>query len=197
MSSVAETRDAALSDIMAKVRSLAGPVEVSRDNLEKIKEAMVAFAARTELWAEDQFPAPTDGKVQNRYLITKDDDDSYALYLNVMHKGKYAKPHNHTTWACVTAVEGEEYNYVYTPDEEGPLEPGQRQIQLTDTIVVKPGQGIALLPDDIHAIAINEGSSTRHLHLYGRALETLDGRILWQKDLKSCNFYDMDIKTIK
>ncbi|MBT5072145.1 MAG: hypothetical protein HOJ34_11030 [Kordiimonadaceae bacterium] len=197
MSSVSEKREQELEVIMNKVRNLAGPVEVSRENLEQVKEVMIALAGKGEYWAEDQFAAPLDGKIQNRYLIAKDDDDSYALYLNVMHKGKYAPPHNHTTWACVTAAQGEEFNYVYTPDAEGPLEPGMRPIQLTDTIVVKPGQGICLLPDDIHAIAINEGESTRHLHLYGRALETLENRILWEKDLKTCNYYDMDIKTIK
>jgi len=197
MNSVQAKREAEVNELMDKVRGLASPVEVSRENIEQIKEAMIVIAGRNELWAEDQFPAPLGGKIQNRYLISKDDDDSYALYLNVMHQGKYSPPHNHTTWACVSACEGEEYNYVYTPDEQGPLEPGVRLIKLTDTIIVKPGQGIALLADDIHAIAINKGMNTRHLHLYGRALETLQGRVLWNKDLNNCHYYDMDIKTIK
>lgn len=197
MSSVAAKRETDVNELMSKVKSLAEPVNVSRENLDKIKAEMVEIASRDSIWDEDQFPAPTDGKIQNRYLIAKDDDDSYALYLNVMHQGKYAPPHNHTTWACVSAVAGEEYNYVYTPDKEGPLEPGKRPIQLAETIIVKPGTGIALLPDDIHSIAINEGENTRHLHLYGRALETLTDRLLWQEDLKTCNYFQMDVKTIK
>ncbi len=197
MSTVAEKREKEVSELMAFVRSMAEPVDVSRENLEQIRNAMVDIANREELWAEDQFSAPNeDGKVQNRYLISKDDDDSYALYLNVMRKGKFTPPHNHTTWACVSAVEGEEYNYVYETEEDGPLAPGEREITLSETIVVKPGTGIALLPDDIHSISINEGESTRHLHLYGRALETLSKRITWQKDLKSCNYFEMDVKTI-
>lgn len=198
MSSVEARRNAEVAEVMAFVRSMADPVDVSRENLDKIKQVMVDFASRDEIWDEDQFPAPTeDGKVQNRYLISKDDDDSYALYLNVMHKGKYTPPHNHTTWACVTAVEGEEVNYVYTPEDEGPLEPGERPISQTDTIIVKPGQGIALLKDDIHAIEIKEGEATRHLHLYGRALETLTKRMTWDKELKNCHVFEMDVKTIK
>ena len=197
MSSVSEKREQAVAELMAFVRSMADPVDVSRDNLEQIKQALVDIAKRDDIWAEEEFPAPTEeGKVQNRYLISRDDDDSYALYLNVMHKGKYTPPHNHTTWACVSAVEGEEYNYVYTPDEEGPLKPGDRPITQSDTIVVKPNQGIALLKDDIHAIEIREGEATRHLHLYGRALETLSGRLTWQKDMKSCDYFEMNVKTI-
>ncbi len=198
MSTVSAKREQEVNDLMTYVKSLAEPVTVTRENLNKIKGAMVDIANRKELWAEEEFPAPKEeGKVQNRYLIAKDDDDSYALYLNVMHKGKYTPPHNHTTWACVSAVEGDEYNYVYETEEEGPLEPGERQINLAETIVVQPGQGIALLPDDIHAIAINEGTSTRHLHLYGRALETLSKRLTWDKDMKTCHYFEMDVKTIK
>lgn len=198
MSSVAAKREAEVTEIMAFVRSMAEPVDVSRENLDKIKQVMIDFASRDEIWDEDQFPAPTEeGKVQNRYLISKDDDDSYALYLNVMHQGKYTPPHNHTTWACVTAVEGEEFNYVYTPDEGGPLKPGERPISKSETVIVKPGQGIALLKDDIHAIEIKKGEATRHLHLYGRALETLTKRVTWDKDLKNCFVYEMNIPTIK
>ena len=92
MSSVAAKREAEVAEIMAFVRSMAEPVNVTRENLEKIKNVMIDFAAREDIWADEEFPAPEEGKVQNRYLITKDDDDSYALYLNVMNKGKYAPP---------------------------------------------------------------------------------------------------------
>ena len=46
------------------------------------------MASKKELWCEDEFPAPIGDSVQTRYLISQDDDDSYALYLNVMHTGK-------------------------------------------------------------------------------------------------------------
>lgn len=197
MSTVAEIRDGAVNDLLDFTRSVAKPNEVSSDNLKRIKDALVSIADRKEFWNEKEFPAPTDGKVQTRYLVSQDDDDSYALYLNVMHTGKKAPPHNHTTWACIASVEGEEYNYVYEPKEAGPLTPGDREIELTETIVVKPGQGIGLLPDDVHAIAINDGESTRHLHFYGRGLETLDRRLMWDKDLKSCEVFVMDVKTTK
>lgn len=197
MSSISEIRETEVTALLENVRSLAGPVEVSSENLEEIKSALVAIADKYDYWNEDEFPAPTDGKVHTRYLISQDDDDSYALYLNVMHTGKVAPPHNHTTWACIAAVEGEEYNYIYETEEDGPLVPGDREISLAKTIVVKPGQGVGLLADDIHSIAINEGTSTRHLHLYGRGLETLTKRLMWDKELKNCQYFIMDVKTTK
>lgn len=197
MSSVSEQRSSDVNTLLENVRSLAEPVKVSSENLEKIKDMLVGIADKNEYWCEEEFPAPADGKVQTRYLISQDDDDSYALYLNVMHTGKVAPPHNHTTWACIGAVEGEEYNYRFEPEVEGPLVPGERVIHQTETIVVKPGQGIGLLADDIHSIAIHEGTSTRHLHLYGRGLETLDKRLMWDSELKTCKVFVMDVKTTK
>lgn len=197
MGSVAEQREKAVTKMLEDTRSMAGPVDVSSENLEKIKKALVDIANKTEFWSEDQFPAPAEGKVQTRYLISQDDDDSYALYLNVMRTGKKTPPHNHTTWASISAVEGEEYNYLFKPKDDGPLVPGARAIDQTEVIVVKPGQGIAFQKDDIHSIAINEGTNTRHLHFYGRALETLDKRLMWDKDHKECKYFVMDVKTTK
>ncbi|MBT5187087.1 MAG: hypothetical protein HOH19_02355 [Kordiimonadaceae bacterium] len=197
MNTASTRRETDVKKLMKYVRSLAGPVNVSTENLDKIKDAMVDIADKTELWCEEEFPAPRGDKVQTRYLITQDDDDSYALYLNVMHTGKVAPPHNHTTWACISAVEGEEYNYRFETETDGPLLPGERVINQTETIIVKPGMGIGLLADDIHSIAIHEGTSTRHLHLYGRGLETLDKRLMWDKDHTKCEYFVMDVKTTK
>ncbi|MDG1707218.1 MAG: hypothetical protein P8H03_00570 [Emcibacteraceae bacterium] len=196
MTATAE-REIAVNNLINQTKSLAGPTDVSRENLQKIRTSLENIASIEKYWCETEFPAPTGDKVQTRYLISQDDDDSYALYLNVMHTGKVAPPHNHTTWACIAAVEGEEYNYRYEPVEAGPLHPGDREIKQTETIVVKPGQGIDLLPDDIHSIAIHDGVSTRHLHFYGRGLETLDKRLMWDKSLKACQYFVMDVKTTK
>ena len=197
MSNIKTERDEAVTTLLGDVRSLVGPVEASRDNINKIKSKLVDIANHKEYWNEQEFPAPTGDQVHTRYLISQDDDDSYALYLNVMLTGKKTPPHNHTTWACISAVEGEEYNYLYEPEADGPLVPGDRAISQKDTIVVQPGQGIGLLADDIHAIEIKDGVSTRHLHLYGRALETLSERMMWDKELKTCEKFKMVVKTTK
>jgi len=43
--------------------------------------------------------------------------------------------------------------------------------------VVQPGTPITFLDDDIHSIHVLGNTPPRHFHLYGRALETLTGRV--------------------
>ena len=81
MSLATEQRKIEVSKFLKNVRSLAGPVEVSRSNIEKIKDSLVTMASKKELWCEDEFPAPIGDSVQTRYLISQDDDDSYVASL--------------------------------------------------------------------------------------------------------------------
>lgn len=168
--------------------------EVNRENLDVVLGALIDIASHTELWSENDYPPPEGDELQARYLIHQEPDSTYALYLNVMRPGKKIVPHNHTTWACIAAVEGTESNYLYERTDSGD-KPGYATLEQTGEKQIGPGKGIALLADDIHAVRIHDENGIRHLHMYGLALEKLDERIAFDMENNSCNIMSVGVKT--
>lgn len=170
-------REAAVRATMARVRAIEMSRGVSRDSLESIKAELLALAAQEHLFPSTAFPPPPPGEpAHRRYLLHEEADGRFALYLNALNPGRDTAPHDHTTWACVVAVEGEELNRLYVRTDDG-TPPGKATLKPVREVVVKPGQGIALMPDEIHSIHITGDRPTRHLHCYGLALEKLDRRM--------------------
>ena len=162
-------RAAAIGATIDRVRAIEAEQGVTRAALEAIKAELLALAAQEHLFPSAVFPPPPAGeRGANRYLLQQDPDHRFALYLNALNPGNETRPHDHTTWAVVVAVEGQELNKVYRRRDGG--------LVVDHEIVVEPGRGIALLPDDIHSIHTTGREPTRHLHMYGLALEVLDDR---------------------
>jgi predicted metal-dependent enzyme (double-stranded beta helix superfamily) len=162
-------RAAAVAAAVDRVRAIEAQQGATRAALEAIKAELLALAAQEHLFPSAAFPPPPAGeKGANRYLLQQDPDHRFALYLNALNPGTETRPHDHTTWAVVVAVDGQELNKVYRRYGTG--------LAVDREVVVEPGRGIALLADDIHSIHTSGSASTRHLHMYGLALETLTSR---------------------
>jgi predicted metal-dependent enzyme (double-stranded beta helix superfamily) len=169
---VAAARAAAVAATVARIRAIEAKEGVTRPALDAIMAELHKLAAEEHLFPTTEFPPPPAGeKGARRYLLQEDEDGRFALYLNALNPGNETKPHDHTTWAVVVAVDGEELNKVYAKRDGG--------LDLVREVVVKPGTGIALMPEDIHSIHTLGDRPTRHLHMYGLALERLDNRMAY------------------
>lgn len=163
-------RAAQVAATIERVRAIERSQGVTRASLDAIKAEMLALARHEHLFPVAEFPPPAAGeKASLRYLLQEDADRRFALYLTSLNPGNQTRPHDHTTWAVIVSVEGQEHNTVYE------RVPGA--LRVAREVMVEPGTGIALMPDDIHAIATPGDVPTRHLHLYGLALEVLDRRM--------------------
>ncbi len=170
------TRTAAVAATMDRIKAIEREQGVTRPALDAILTEMVELAGHEALFPQAEFPPPPAGeKGSRRYLLQEDPDGRFAIYLLALNPGNSSKPHDHTTWAVVTAVEGQELNRVYRRTDDASV-PGKATLELDREVMVEPGRGVAFMPDDIHSIHTSGTQPTRHLHVYGLALEKLDAR---------------------
>jgi predicted metal-dependent enzyme (double-stranded beta helix superfamily) len=107
------------------------------------------------------------------YRVAEDADHRFALYVNASLGGHNTPAHNHTTWAVIVGVSGEELNCFYERAEEGGVREKGRD-------VVKQGTGVAFMPEDLHSIHIQ--APLVNFHMYGLALEQLHHREYYQAE---------------
>jgi predicted metal-dependent enzyme (double-stranded beta helix superfamily) len=159
---------------IAEVKRLAED-GVTRPVLGAIMRELEKLGEKTALFPRALFPPP-DGPTNVLYTIASDPDGRYTLYVSVANKGKNTPPHNHATWAAIVAIEGDERNKLYRRVNGGRPCHAVTLEQWSEH-VVRPGQPIALMPEDIHSIHIESEMPARHLHLYGRRLQDLKARL--------------------
>ena len=168
--------------------------EPDRDALRRVVSSLLTLCERRELWGEQDFPSPAPDEKQNRYRIAQDEDTGITLYLNVMRPGKKIAPHDHTVWACIAAVEGEERNTLYDRTDDGATE-GRAALEERETIRLRPGHALTMLPGDIHSVEIGGEDVIRHLHFYGKPLESLTDRTSYDLEAGTCRRMDIGVKT--
>ena len=190
----AQTRDTLSRDLLDKTHAILGDAPADRGKLAAIETAVSDLAARTELWGEDDFSSPDPSDQQNRFLIAQDAERGYSLYLNVMRPGKTIKPHDHTTWACISAVEGAEINTLFDRTDDG-SEPGKASVEVREVVELKPGNALSMMGNDIHSVEIRGTDVIRHLHFYGRPLESLTGRTMYDPQAGTCHVMGIGVKT--
>jgi len=162
---------------VADVRQIEKKDGVTRASLEKIKQRLMRLAARQELFTAADYPPPQPGSKRNSclYRVAEDADHRFALYVN-SSDGNYGTPaHNHTTWAVIVGVSGEELNRFYDRVDSGVKEKGNA--------VVKQGTGVAFMPEDLHSIHIQ--APLINFHMYGLALERLHHREYYKAEERS------------
>jgi rhodanese-related sulfurtransferase/predicted metal-dependent enzyme (double-stranded beta helix superfamily) len=148
---------------------------VTRASLDAIKAELIALASRTELFPAAHF-ANVPGRAGTIYHLAEDRDGRFALYGSAGVPGKAQPPHNHTTWASIAGVFGDEHNVFYERTDRGET-PGEGRLQKTRELTIQRGNACAMLPDDFHTIEVTSKTESLHLHLYGKTLEDLPDRI--------------------
>jgi|CXWL01.1.fsa_nt_gi rhodanese-related sulfurtransferase/predicted metal-dependent enzyme (double-stranded beta helix superfamily) len=170
-----EERSRAVGELIGRVRAIESQAGVTRASLDLIKAELIALASRTELFPAAHF-ANNPGRAGTIYHLAEDPDGRFALYGSAGVPGKAQPPHNHTTWASIAGVYGDEHNVFYERMDRGEV-PGEGKLQKTHELTIRRGTACAMLPGDFHTIEVTSKVESLHLHLYGKTLEDLPDRI--------------------
>ena len=171
-------RNNAVAGAISEIRGIEAERGVNPEALDAIKGVLLQLADRRELFPQDDFPVGEDDGNSVVYRLSEDDDHRFALYASTGLPGKGVHPHNHTTWAVIVGVHGDEHNIFYERTDDG-SEPGIGELRQTGEFTVSFGYGVTLMPDDIHSIDVTGEEKTVHLHIYGLALEQLRERVMY------------------
>ena len=174
---ILDRRARAVSETVARVRAIETRAGVTRDALDEVKRELIALAERTELFPWGHFPLERPGS--NVYRLAEDADRRFALYVSAAATGSRQPPHDHTTWAVIAGVHGGEHNVVFERTDDG-SRPGRGTLGRDREVTVVCGTGVALMPDDFHTIEAVGGESRLNLHMYGRSLEDMPDRIVFE-----------------
>ena len=188
---IIEQRDKAVTETVGRVRLIEQQHGVNYDALGKIRDELIDLTRNKEMFPRSSFPITEDGG-SAVYRISEDSDHRYALYASVGAVGKSVPPHNHTTWAVIVGVYGDELNRFYQRTDDASTE-GYAELEETGSSVVRHGNGVVFLPDDIHAISTDDSEPTVHLHMYGLALDYLHERLVFDQAGKTVK--TMSIRT--
>jgi len=169
---LAAERARAVQACLDDVRAILAEAGLNRPALERVKGRLLALAQRRDLFTFAQFPLLHERSTMH---VLAEDGDGLTLYAVAAQGESATPPHDHTTWAVVVGVEGEELNKRWRRVDDGAT-PGKAELEQIDETLVAPDTGVALMPDDIHSIHRASDSPLLHFHLYGRSIEHLPER---------------------
>ncbi|MFO0685498.1 MAG: hypothetical protein U0234_25790 [Sandaracinus sp.] len=137
-----------------------------REALEAAAEALARLDLRALLTEPSLVRAR--GSEERLYALGRRAPEGPALYLVSDAPGVASPPHEHRTWAIVVGLEGIERNHRFVRTSAS-----SREVRADGRRDIGPGEWMSLGVEDVHATEVVSDSATMHLHVYGRALDTL------------------------
>lgn len=174
----ASRRAAAVAQFIASARRLLpDPAHPAAAQLQAVARELEALARQRDLFPEQDFAVDADHPAVV-YRLSEQGDGSYALYLSAGLPGKAVLPHDHTTWAIISGVQGIERNIFYRRDKTA--DPASDTLTPERTIDVVSGNSVILGPSDVHTIELLGQETGLHLHFYGRGLDHMPARVVFE-----------------
>lgn len=178
-----EQRSEACATLLMQARAIIDADGSGQVALERIKALLVELASQGEtLFPRGDFDMPA---AQGRnHILALEDGDGMGLYLTIALPGKEAAPHDHGIWCVNAAISGHEVHKFYRRTDDGTRE-GYATVEETGSVVVAPGQGMAMADHAIHATEVTGDVPAIGLALYGYALARFPSVVWFHPEFSS------------
>lgn len=171
-------RAAAVARFIATAQRLVpDPEKATPEQLHAVSRALESLGLQRDLFPLENFPVSADDPARV-YRLHEDAQGRYALYVSAGLPGKAVLPHDHTTWAIIAGVQGVERNVFYRREKTADV--ARDALTPERTVDVTPGNSVVLSPADVHTIELVGGVPGLHLHFYGRGLDRMPQRVVFE-----------------
>jgi len=82
--------------------------------------------------------------------------------------GVVSLPHEHTTWAIIVGISGQEMNQIYDI-----LDSKSKTVRQSNVVIIGKNDTITMESHQVHGTVSIGPEATFHLHLYGCSLDSL------------------------
>ena len=157
------------------VRDLRAIVAKTTDNREIIRQVMPLARRISDdpSLRRDAFYECDEGQGMGINILHVEPDNTLLVEAIAWMPGRGVKPHDHQTWGVVVGLDGHETNVNWRRLDDR-SRPGYAELEVQHEVVVEQGDVVAFLPDDIHSVRNDGGTTTLSLHIYGKSLASID-----------------------
>lgn len=161
----------AIADFVAELRGITAASTDEREIIQKIRPLARRLAEDTS-WVKPAF-YDCDEAQGFGISILHEEPDTLLVEAIAWLPGRGVAPHDHQTWGVVVGLDGDETNVNWERRDDG-SRPGYADLAVRNEVIVRRGDVLGFLPDDIHSVQNGGEQASLSLHIYGKSLAHID-----------------------
>ncbi len=163
--------EGAIGDLVRELRGITAASTDEREIIQKVTP-LARRLAEDISWVKPSFYECNE---EQGFGISILHEEPHALLVEAIAwlPGRGVAPHNHKTWGVVVGLDGDEKNVNWERRDDGSRS-GFADLAVRNEVIVRRGDVLGFLPEDIHSVH-NEGEqASLSLHIYGKSLAHID-----------------------
>ena len=164
--------DDPIGRLVAALRVITAEHTDSAAIIGQAKPLAVMLAQETS-WVRRAFYEVDEKQGMGINVLNQEDDDTIFVEVISWMPGFGVAPHDHQTWGVVVGIDGVEINVNWRRIDDG-SKIGFADLEKVRETIVRKGNVVTFLPNDIHSVRNDGDKPSLSLHIYGRVLAKIE-----------------------